>query len=100
MSTKSKVKIRPRAKQVLLEPVPEEARVTDSGLLTPDNVEQERKAVGTVLAVGDKVEDIQVGDKVIYGAFAGESIKMRASGKDVDYKLLFDEDILAFIDDA
>ncbi len=95
-------KIRPRGKQVLVEPDPEGSRESRHGIITPSNVEQERKAIGTVLAVGPEIKDIKKGDRVIYGAFAGEKIKikdlLRESIKEVDYVLLFDEDVLAFIE--
>ena len=92
-------KIIPRGKQVLVKPDGEESRVSKHGILTPSNVEQEQKATGTVLDVGKEIKDIVKGDRVIYGAFAGEKLKIRESSKDVDYVLLFDEDILAFIKD-
>ncbi len=94
-----KIKIIPRAKQVLVLPDPEESRELASGLLRPDNEEQERKAIGTVLAVGPGIDDIKVGSRVLYGAFAGEGVKLKESNKDIDYKLLHDDDILAFIKD-
>ena len=37
-------KIIPRGSQILVKPDPEKDRKSKSGLLTPDNVEQERKA--------------------------------------------------------
>lgn len=95
---KRKMSIRPRAKQVLVVPDPEEARESAFGILTPDNVEQERKSIGTVLAVGGEIKDIKKGDRVIYGAFAGEKLKMREGEGEADYILLFDEDVLAFLD--
>lgn len=95
----SKQKIRPRAKQVLVKPDPEESRESEHGILTPTNVEQEQKSIGEVIAVGPEIKDIKVGDRVVYGAYAGEKVKLRDSSKDVDYVLLFDEDVLAFIED-
>lgn len=91
-------KIKPRGKQVLVQPDPEESRESKYGIITPSNVEQERKAIGTVLAVGPEIKDVKRGDRVIYGAFAGEKIKLSESAKEVDYVLLFDEDVLAFIE--
>ena len=93
----TKRKIVPRGSQVLVVQDGEETRQSEYGILTPDNVEQERKAVGTVIAVGPKIEDVKEGDRVIFGAFAGEKIQMQEGSKKVDYVLLFDEDVLAFI---
>jgi len=87
------MKIIPRDKQVLVKPQSEESRINEFGLITPDNVEQEQKAIGEVLAVGSGIKDIKKGDNVLYGAYAGEKIKL----KEEDFIILFDEDILAFI---
>ncbi len=94
--TKNKI-ITPRGKQVLVKPDPAESKESESGLLVPDAVEQEQKAIGTVISVGPEIKDVKKGDRVIYGAYAGESIKLREDGAEVEYKLLFDEDVLAFI---
>ena len=90
-------KIQPRKNQILVRPDGEESRELGSGLLLPNAVEQEQKAIGTVIAVGPEISDVKKGDRVIYGAYAGEVIKMREDSKEVEYKLLFDEDVLAFI---
>lgn len=92
-------KIRPRKNQVLIKPDGEESRQSKFGILTPSTVEQEQKAIGTVLAVGPEIKDIKKFDRVIYGAYAGEKIKLQESTKQVDYIILFDEDIVAFIED-
>ncbi len=94
---KPEKKIVPRGKNVLVLVDPEETRESEHGVIIPDEVEQERKAQGTVESVGPDIEDIKAGDRVIYGAFAGESIKARKGGKQVDYKLLTDDDVIAFI---
>ncbi len=90
-----KPRIRPRKNQILVEPDPEESRESAHGIITPSNVEQERKAVGTVQAVGPDIRDVSKGDRVIYGAFAGEKLKLG----DQEFVLLFDEDVLAFLED-
>lgn len=92
-------KIIPRGKQILVRPDDEAPRESEHGIITPSNIEQERKAIGTVLSVGPEIKDVKKGDRVIYGAFAGERMKLKESQKEVDYVLLFDEDVLAFIED-
>ena len=92
------LKIRPRGKQILVKQEDEKSRISELGLSLPDSVEQERKAIGEVVAVGPEIKDVKKGDRVIYGAFAGEKIKLQESTKEVDYVLLFDEDVLAFIE--
>lgn len=88
-----KISIKPRTKQILVKPDGEDSRESEYGIITPPRVEQEQKAIGTVLAVGPDVKDIKKGDRVIFGVYAGDSIKMDG----VDYKLLHDEDVLAFL---
>ena len=89
--------ITPRGKQALVRQDDEKSRVSEHGLITPSNIEQERKAIGTLVAVGPEITDLKVGQRVIYGAFAGEALKVTSGGKEVDFVLLFDEDILATI---
>lgn len=92
-----KKRIFPRGKWVLVKPIEKETRETEQGLIVPDTEEREQKAQGTVQSVGEEVKGIKAGDSVIYGAFAGENLKMREDGKEVEYKILLDEDIIAFV---
>ena len=88
----------PRGEWVLIKPTEKSDKETEQGLILPDSEEKEQKATGLVLLVGDKVsKDIMVGLKVIYGAYAGENVKVMEDGKEVEYKLLHDEDIIAFV---
>jgi len=87
----------PRGLWLLVKPVEKESHELASGILLPSSEEQEQKSAGIVQSVGDKVEDIKAGDKVIYGAYAGETIKRREDSKEVEYKLLLDEDVVAFL---
>lgn len=91
--------IKPRGKQVLVKPDDEKSRTSEYGIITPDNEEQETKAFGTVVAVGPEITDIKNDDRVIYAAFGGEQISFQDSDKDVDFVLLFEEDVLAFIEE-
>ena len=90
-------KIIPRGSWILIKQVEKESNELESGLIMPSTEEREQKATGTVISVGDKVTDIKVDNKVIYGAYAGETIKRHEDGKEVDYKLLLDEDVIAFL---
>jgi len=92
---------------ILVKPNPEESRVSESGIITPGVVELERKAIGTIVAISPMFENVtapydvgipKVGDKVIYGVYAGETL---IDGKE-EYKLLYvsedrDNEVLAFI---
>jgi co-chaperonin GroES (HSP10) len=89
--------IKPRKSWVLVKPDGEESRETEHGIIMPSNVEQEQKAIGTIVDIGDEVFGLFTGQKVIYGAFAGEKLKFQESSKDVDFLLLHNDDILAII---
>lgn len=90
-------KITPRGKRILVQRDEAGPRESEHGIITPDSVEEEQKAYGTVLAVGDGITDLKKGDRVIYGAYAGETIEEDIKGKKVEYKLLDDEDVIAFL---
>lgn len=91
-------KITPRSEYILLEPDNETSRESEYGIITPSNVEEEQKAIGTVIAVGGGIKDIKKGNRVVYGAFAGEQISFKDSEKKNDFLLLHDDDVLAFIE--
>ena len=90
-------KIQPRGKWVLVRPVDPESNVNEAGLFIPDSTEKEQKAQGTVEAVGSEIKDIKKGDHVVYGAYAGETVGFTEKGKQVELKLVYDEDIIAFL---
>lgn len=71
--------------------------VSEHGIVAPDNVEKEQKAYGTVVAVGSGIKDVKAGDRVVYGAYAGEDIEQEEKGRKVEFKLLDDEDVIAFL---
>jgi len=94
------VKIKPLGDRVLIQPSKEE-EVRKSGIIIPDTA-KEKPVEGSVVAVGPgRVKDdgniqpmsVKVGDKVIYGKYAGTEIKY----DDVEYLLLREDDILGVI---
>ena len=69
------MKIQPLDDRVLVEPIGEEEK--KSSLILPDSA-KEKPIIGKVIAVGtdDEIKKlIKVGDKVIFGKYAGEEIK-------------------------
>lgn len=89
--------IKPRGKYILVECDPPEAQKNQFGILTPTNVERDEKAMGTVISVGPEIKDVKKGEKVIYGTYAGDDISFEEKGKKIKYRLLHDDDVLAFI---
>ncbi|MAF24512.1 co-chaperone GroES [bacterium] len=91
------MRLKPLGDRVVVKPVSEE-EVTKSGIVLPDTVDKEKKAEGEVVALGngEKITKLglKVGDKVIYGKYAGEEVEV----EDIEYKVLSDEDVLAVIE--
>lgn len=98
----SKMKLRPLGDRVVVEPLEAEEK-TKGGIILPDTA-KEKPQEGKVVAVGKGKTDengklipmeVKVGDKVLYGKYAGTEITIE--GK--EYMILREEDILAVIED-
>lgn len=89
------MKIRPIGERVLVKPVKVEEK-TASGIILPGAGEKERPNIAEVIAVGkgEKLEDIKVGERVVYSKFSGTEIK---DGEE-KYIVLNIEDALAVIE--
>lgn len=93
--------IKPLGQRVLLEKLEAEKK-TLSGIVLPDNVNEEKNFAKVVaLGTGKKHEDgsregfdVNVGDKVIYSQYAATETKL--DGK--KYMVVDEKDILAIID--
>ena len=71
------MKLRPLQDRILVQRVAEEEK-TKGGIIIPDTA-KEKPMMGTVIAVGTDEElqkVIKAGDKVIFGKYAGEEIKI------------------------
>ena len=66
--------IKPLGKRVLIKQV-EQEEVTKSGIVLPGTASKEKPITGEVLAVGKDVEDVKVGDKVIFEKYSGTEVK-------------------------
>lgn len=91
----SKVKIKPLADRVLVEPAVAEEK-TAGGIIIPDTA-KEKPQKGFVVALGPGTEDqkmtVKVGDSVLYGKYSGTEINY--DGK--DYLIMKESDIYAVI---
>jgi len=80
------------AGKVLVRPSEAEER-TSSGIIIPDTA-KEKPQHGTVVMVGsgkkDEPMEIKVGEKVLYGKFAGQELSIG----DEDYLLISQSDVL------
>lgn len=68
------MRFEPLGEKILVEPTPAETK-TASGLIIPD-VGQDTPQTGKVLAIGPDVKVLGVGDVVMFGKFAGLTVKV------------------------
>ena len=91
----AKLKIKPLADRVLIEPAKAET-TTVSGIIIPDTA-QEKPQKGIVVAVGNGTKDhemsVNIGDKVLYGKYSGTELKFEGT----DYLIMRESDLLAII---
>ena len=65
---------RPLGERVLVERV-EEVSTTASGIIIPDSA-KDKPSQGTVIAIGNDVEEIKVGDTIVFGKYSGNEITL------------------------
>ena len=91
----AKVKIKPLADRVLIEPAQAEEK-TAGGIIIPDTA-KEKPQKGTVVAVGPGKKDepvtVKVGDVVLYGKYSGTEITIDGC----NYLIMRESDIVAII---
>ncbi|MGB9771702.1 MAG: co-chaperone GroES [Candidatus Kapaibacteriota bacterium] len=89
------MKVKPIDDRLLIKPIEPESQ-TSGGIIIPDTA-KEKPIMGEVVAVGTD-EELQnmfkVGDKVIYGKYAGEEITIDG----VDYRIVQRSDVLAIVE--
>ena len=95
------MKIRPLHDRVIVKRL-EEERTTASGIVIPDSA-TEKPDQGTVQAVGNgkiledgsvKKLDVKVGDKVLFGKYAGQAVKVDGE----ELLVMREEDIMGVIE--
>lgn len=91
----SKVKIKPLADRVLIQPEAAE-ETTASGIIIPDTA-KEKPQRGKVVAVGKgKITEpmtVKEGDIVLYGKYSGQELQVDG----IDYLMMRESDILAIV---
>ena len=98
-----KVNIEPLGDRVVVHPLSQE-QVSASGIVIPDTASGEKPQEGLVVAVGkggigkdtaNPSEFLKVGDRVLFGKYAGDDVKLKdKDGKDVEMKVLHLDSIL------
>ena len=97
------MKIRPLHDRVIVKRI-EEERKTASGIVIPDTA-AEKPDQGEVLAVGPGKKndegkitpiDVKVGDKVLFGKYSGQTVKVKGE----ELLVMREEDIMGVIEGA
>ncbi len=95
------MKLRPMQDRIIVKRVEEEAK-TAGGIFSPETA-KEKPQKGEVMAVGNgkKTEDgkvipldVKVGDKVLFGKYAGTEIKVEGE----EYLIMREDDILGVME--
>ena len=96
------MKIRPLHDRVIVKRL-EEERTTASGIVIPDSASGEKPDQGVVQAVGNgkiledgttRTLDVKVGDKVLFGKYAGQEVKVDGD----ELLVMREDDIMAIIE--
>jgi chaperonin GroES len=91
----AKVKIKPLADRVLVEPAAAEEK-TAAGIIIPDTA-KEKPQRGTVVAIGTGKKDepmtVKIGDQVLYGKYSGTELTIDG----VNYLIMRESDIVAIV---
>lgn len=100
------VEIHPLGDRVVVLPL-EAEQVTASGIVIPDTAKGEKPQEGIILALGkggigedkaDPSKHLKVGDKVLFGKYAGDEVKLKSKeGKDVEVKILHLDAVLGIV---
>lgn len=85
------VNIQPLADYVVAQQEEAESK-TASGLYLPDKA-QEKPKIAKVVATGKKVQEIKVGDRIVYKTYSTTEVKVGSE----EYMLIKEEDILATV---
>lgn len=102
MTKKSSNKVRPLADRVMVKPHEVETK-TPGGIVIPDTADKDKPIQGTIIAIGaGKYVDgkmlplqVKVGDKVLFGKYAGTNIKL----DDQEYLVMREEDVMAVVEE-
>lgn len=93
--------IRPLSDRIVVEPKELESK-SAGGIVIPDTADKDKPMQGTVVAIGNgkyiegKIQPLQVkvGDKVLFGKYAGTNIKL----SDKEFLVMREEDVMGVIE--
>jgi len=101
------MKLRPLGDNIVVKGISKE-ETTKSGIILPDTIDKEKPEQGEVMAAGpgkmlDNGQrasmDVKVGNKILFKKYGPDEIKVKDdSGKEVEYLIAREEDILAILE--
>ena len=86
---------RPLNNMVIIKKLEEEVKSKSGIILAPSTEGRERNDLGEVMAIADGINELTIGNKVIYSRYAGSSLKQDGE----DYLIISIDDILAVKED-
>lgn len=95
-------RIRPLSDRIVVQPREVETK-TAGGIVIPDTADKDKPIQGTVIAIGTgKYVDgklqplqVQVGDKILFGKYAGTNVKL----DDQEYLVMREEDVMGVLEE-
>lgn len=88
---KQDMAVKPLGDRVLIKPADAISK-TAGGVIIPDTAKKKPQK-GEVIAIGKKVDEMKVGDIVLYGQYAGTELEIEGS----EHRMMRDEDVLAVL---
>ena len=89
----AKKSILPIGDRVAVKAVEAKDEASASGIILPDDVKQEKSNIGEVIAVGDKIKVVSVGDTVLYSEYGYDTVTI----DDEEIRVIKEEKLLAII---
>ena len=78
---------------------------TTSGLILPDSKKGERNEVGVIVSIGKDVVSLEVGDRILYGQYAGFTRLEKPDGTETEsktegtvYQYMNEEDVVGIFE--
>ena len=67
------------------------------GIILPGYSQKKYAPHGVIVAIGPKVQNFEIGTKVLFGEFSGAKHIMEYQGEDTDIYIMTEDDILAIL---
>lgn len=90
---KKQVAIQPLGTRVLVNPEITDGEQIIAGIIIPDSASKEKPESGSVVAVGEGVKHVAIGDKVLFSKYGFDEVKL----EDEEYYIIKEDSVLAVI---